>query len=70
MFEEKGFMAVGKNPVSNLVEIMEYNSHPFYIGVQYHPEYKSRVEKPHPLFMAFIKAAMNHKEKNTVRINQ
>ncbi|MGE5356228.1 MAG: CTP synthase [Deltaproteobacteria bacterium] len=68
-FEDKGFMAVGKNPVSNLVEIMEYTDHPFYIGVQYHPEYKSRVEKPHPLFMAFIKAAMNHREKRGDKYN-
>ena len=57
-FENNGFKAVGKNPISNLVEIMELDNHPFYIGVQYHPEYKSRVEKPHPLFVAFIKAAM------------
>lgn len=60
-FQEKGFIAAGINPVSNLVEAMEYKHHPFFIGVQYHPEYKSRVEKPHPLFMAFIRAAMDYK---------
>lgn len=66
VFEEKGFNAVGRNPISNLVEIMEYINHPFYIGVQYHPEYKSRVEKPHPLFLAFIKAAMRFRENNQI----
>ena len=57
-FEAKGLKAVGKNPVSNLVEVVEYKDHPFFIGVQFHPEYKSRVVKPHPLFIAFIKAAL------------
>ena len=61
-FEENGFFATGKNPISNLVEIMEYQAHPFFIGVQYHPEYKSRVEKPHPLFISFIKAAIEFKK--------
>ncbi len=58
LFEGKNFMASGKNPKSNLVEVMEYKEHPFYVGVQYHPEYKSRVINPHPIFVAFVKAAM------------
>jgi CTP synthase len=50
-------MASGINPESGLVEIMELKNHPFFIGVQYHPELKSTVENPHPLFVHFIKAA-------------
>ena len=56
-FEDAGMIPVGKNPKTNLIEIMELKNHPFYIGVQFHPEYKSTVENPHPLFVAFIKAA-------------
>ena len=56
-FEDAGMMASGINPESGLVEIMELKNHPFFIGVQYHPELKSTVENPHPLFVHFIKAA-------------
>lgn len=56
-FEKAGMKAVGKNPQSGLVEIVELENHPFFIGTQFHPEYKSTVEKPHPLFVGFIKAA-------------
>ncbi len=56
-FEKAGLVPVGKNPSTNLIEIVELKNHPFYIGVQFHPEYKSTVENPHPLFVAFIKAA-------------
>jgi CTP synthase len=56
-FEEAGFKPTGKNPKTNLVEIVELQDHPFYIGVQFHPEYKSTVENPHPLFVAFVGAA-------------
>ena len=55
--EEAGFKPTGKNPKTNLVEIVELQNHPFYIGVQFHPEYKSTVENPHPLFVAFVGAA-------------
>jgi len=48
----------GINPNAGLVEIVELPSHPFFIGVQFHPEYKSTVEKPHPLFTHFVNAAM------------
>ncbi|CAI8170193.1 MAG: CTP synthase [Flavobacteriales bacterium UBA4585] len=53
---EAGLKATGINPDSGLVEIIEVEDHPFFVGVQYHPEYKSTVVKPHPLFVAFIKA--------------
>ena len=55
LFQEKGLKAAGINPKNNLVEVLELENHPFFIGVQYHPEYKSKVEHPHPLFVYFIK---------------
>ena len=56
--EEKGFVCSGVNPQRNLVEIIELKDHPFFIGVQFHPEFKSRPLEPHPLFREFIKAAV------------
>jgi CTP synthase len=53
--------ATGLNPETGLVEIVEIPEHPWFVGVQYHPEYKSTVASPHPLFVAFIKAALVHK---------
>ena len=61
-FESAGMKATGTNPKSELVEIVEIPSHPFFIGVQFHPEYKSTVANPHPLFVNFIKAAIDEKE--------
>jgi CTP synthase len=67
-FENAGMIASGKNPESNLVEIVELTSHPFFIGVQYHPELKSTVENPQPVFVHFIKAAKEYSEhKNQVK---
>ncbi len=59
IFEKNGMIASGFNPGSGLVEIMEVKDHPWFIGVQFHPEYKSTVAAPHPLFRSFIKAAMD-----------
>jgi CTP synthase len=56
-FENAGMVASGKNPESGLVEIIELPEHPFFFGVQYHPELKSTVENPQPIFVHFIKAA-------------
>ncbi len=56
-FENAGLIASGRNPESKLVEIVELKGHPYFIGVQYHPELKSTVENPHPLFVNFVKAA-------------
>lgn len=56
-FEKNGLTPSGFNPETGLVETLELKNHPFYIGVQYHPEYKSTVATPHPLFIALIKAA-------------
>jgi CTP synthase len=62
-FEQAGMIPSGKNPETGLVEIMENPKHPFFIGVQYHPELKSTVESPAPLFVHFIKAAKEYSEK-------
>lgn len=56
-FEKAGMIPSGKNPQSGLVEIVELANHPFFIGVQFHPELKSTVENPHPLFVNFVQAA-------------
>lgn len=72
-FEKAGMIPVGKNMETGLVEVMEIPSHPFYIATQYHPEYKSTVENPHPLFVSFVKAAKEAQEvkkNNTKDIEQ
>jgi CTP synthase len=61
-FQKNGMVASGMNPETGLVEIMELPSHPFFIGVQYHPELKSTVERPAPLFVSFIAAARKFNE--------
>jgi CTP synthase len=62
-FENAGMIASGKNPATGLVEIIELPDHPFFIGVQYHPELKSTVENPQPIFVHFIKAAKEYADK-------
>lgn len=62
--EEAGMKAVGVNPESGLVEVVELKDHPWFIGVQFHPELKSTVLNPHPLFVKFVEAAVNHKKLN------
>ena len=57
-FEQAGMVATGINPDSKLVEIMELKDRRWFVGVQFHPELKSTVENPHPLFVGFVKAAM------------
>jgi len=59
--EKKGLCASGINPDSGLVEIVELRDHPWFVGVQFHPELKSTVETPHPLFVGFIRAALQYK---------
>ncbi len=61
--EAAGLRATGYNPETKLVEIVEIPSHPWFVGVQYHPEYKSTVANPHPLFMAFVKASLIYSKK-------
>ena len=60
-FEKLGMIATGTNLKNNLVEIIEIPSHPWFVGVQFHPEYKSTVANPHPLFCGFIEACINKK---------
>lgn len=60
--EEAGMKAVGVNPESNLVEIVELKDHPWFIGVQFHPELRSTVMNPHPLFVTFVEASVEHKK--------
>ena len=60
-FEKKGMIFSGLSPDNKLPEIIELKNHPWFIGVQFHPEFKSRPLTPHPLFSSFIKAAKNHK---------
>ncbi len=59
-FENAGLTATGRNPQTGLVEIVELQGHPFFIGTQFHPEYKSTPEHPQPVFKAFVKAAMKY----------
>ena len=61
--ENAGLKVVGTSPDKNLVEIVELKDHPFFIGVQFHPEFKSRPDKPHPLFAELIKKAKERNKK-------
>lgn len=65
LFVESGMVPTGLNPESGLVEIVEVQDHPWFVGAQFHPEYKSTVAQPHPLFVGFVKAARLEKEKKT-----
>ncbi len=62
-YQQGGMIASGINPDSNLVEIVELKNHPFFIGSQFHPELKSTVDNPHPLFVKFVAAAMEYSKK-------
>src|SRR5665647_2010355 len=68
-FEQAGMIASGKNPGTGLVEIIELQNHPFFIGVQYHPELKSTVENPQPIFVNFIKAAKEFADRKLAKKN-
>jgi CTP synthase len=63
-------IAAGKNPKQDLVEIMELKNHPWFIGVQFHPEYRSTVDSPHPLFVNFIGAAIVHMHSREMVLHQ
>jgi CTP synthase len=60
---QNGMVFSGKNPDTGLVEIIELSDHPWFFGVQFHPEYRSTVEEPHPVFVSFVKASLSHKNK-------
>jgi CTP synthase len=59
--EDKGLICGGLSPDGSLVELVEYRDHPWFIGCQFHPEFKSRPMEPHPLFVSYIKACLEHK---------
>lgn len=63
--EKAGMKITGTNPDTGLVEIVEIEDHPWFVGVQYHPEYKSTVSNPHPLFVAFVRAAVSYAQDST-----
>lgn len=63
--EEAGMLTTGVNPETDLVEIIEIKNHPWFVGVQYHPEYKSTVANPHPLFVSFVEAAAKYNANNS-----
>ena len=65
-FEEAGMKCVGENPGTHLVEVVEIPEKRWFIGTQYHPEYQSTVLKPNPLFMSFVKAAIDYSESRNV----
>ena len=71
-FENVGMIATGRNPDNGLVEIVEIPAHRYFIGVQYHPELKSTVDNPHPLFVGLVKAAIAYKtaEKKTLELKE
>ncbi len=62
LMESKGLKVSGYNETSNLVEIVELENHPFFVGCQFHPEFLSRPTRPHPLFLGFIKAALDYQK--------
>ncbi len=68
-FQAAGMKTVGKNPKTGLVEMVELDNHPFFIGAQFHPELKSTVENPHPLFIGFIQAAMQYNKEKKNKAN-
>ncbi len=68
-FNENGMLTTGVNPKNNLVEIIELSNHPWFIGVQFHPEYKSTVINPHPLFVNFINATTKIKKREKTLVN-
>ena len=61
--QEKGMVLAGLSPDGRLVEIVEVPDHPWFVGAQFHPEFKSRPDRPHPLFYGFVKAAVEKEEK-------
>jgi len=70
VLEEKGFVISGISPDGKLVEIIEIENHPFFVGVQFHPEFKSRPNKPHPLFVGFIKALVEGKDNKNLKADK
>jgi CTP synthase len=66
-FEESGFLCSGTSPDKRLVEFIEMENHPYWVGTQAHPEFKSRPDRPHPLFRELIAASLVNREKRLAR---
>ncbi|MBQ6479064.1 MAG: CTP synthase [Erysipelotrichaceae bacterium] len=64
LFQKNGMLLSGTSPDEHIVETMEYKDHPYFIGVQFHPEFKSRPNKAHPLFVGLVKAALSYQEEH------
>jgi CTP synthase len=64
-FESHGMIASGRNPNSGLVEMIEIPEHPWFVASQFHPEYASTVEAPHPLFISFVAASIKNRTTNS-----
>lgn len=69
-YHQAGLIQSGINMCGHLVEIVELSSHPWFVGVQFHPEYKSTVANPHPLFVSFVKAAIDHSAEKKVEVRK
>jgi CTP synthase len=69
LYENSGMIPSGINPDNNLVEVVELKNHPFFVGVQFHPELKSTVDNPHPLFVNFVAACLNYENKEVKTAN-
>ena len=70
ILEQNGLAITGESPDGSYVEICELPGHPWYLGCQFHPEFKSKPLEPHPLFQAFIGASYAHRQKRLARVNQ
>jgi len=68
--DDGNFKIAGINTKLDLVEIIELQNHPWFVGVQFHPELKSTVENPHPLFMSFVKAAIKNKKQKRLKVSE
>jgi CTP synthase len=69
-YEKAGMVPAGINPDQDLVEIIELKDHPWFIGVQFHPEYRSTVDNPHPLFVGFVGASVKHKQQRHLAVSR
>ncbi len=63
LLESRGLVISGVSPDGKLVEMIELADHPWFVGCQFHPEFKSRPRDPHPLFRAFIRATLDHQKR-------
>ncbi len=70
LFEEKGLVVSGKSPDRIFVEVIELPDHPWFLACQFHPEFKSKPYRPHPLFSSFIKAAADYRQRRLAELEE